>query len=458
MDLIIETIDNNNLNIIKAIHQIKNYEDFYINDILNDVKESLITTSSIYRKETGDLSKFNICEEHVVQLNELKGSNDREKIINLLENIIKRQNTFKEEYKNKILEKYNDYDKLLMETYYDIENILFESYSELLYEESDYISNLIYEICTVTEAGVGKTTVNTAKTAGKVFKGAVKVWQTLLNFINKIKEMFMTKIKKIQERDAAWLKQNKKTLLNVDTTNKEVNIHSDYNIPFSSAKTTMKSFRNMVTSNSKLTDHTVFREKLRAYTTQNGDLKVGLSNKFRTNNPNKEYTIVTISGKPISNTIPLLIKFCEEYISSVNDMNKEFKDSETFIKQLEREMRNREIVMDNYCYVEEMYYSEMDLGLYIDFDSVFEAEGEKVNTGAQDTTGTNNNNTNSQKKEKVGVNDRDRVKEKTDKMTDNQLKVYHKICTDMNLGLSTYLTTMEKKYFESITILRGLIK
>ena len=172
-----------------------------------------------------------------------------------------------------------------------------------------------------------------------------------------------------------------------------------------------------------------------------------------------------MSGSTVSKTVPMLIKFCESFIGSVNDMNKEFKDSEAFIKQLEREMSNRNIIMENYCYVEEMFYNEMDLAMYVDFDSVLEAEG--VNTGAQGTTGntngtntgTNTGNTNTdQKKEKVGLNDRDRVKEKTEKMSDNQLKVYNKICRDMNLGLSTYLTTMEQKYFESITILKGLLK
>ena len=306
MRKIVEKINNYNLETIKCMHRIKNYDDFYINDSLNIVKEGIFDVFNSYIKETGNVSKFDICEERVTQINKLKGSTDKEKIVNLLESIIKKQNQFKEDYIKEVVNKETDYYKLLEELYYDIENILYESYADLLYKENEYIESLINNICAVTEVNVGGAVKTTVKGANKTFKGAVKVWETILNFINKIKELFMSKIKKIQERDAEWLKQNKKTLLKVNTENKEVNIHSDYAVPFSSSKSTMQSFRNMVKSNSKVTDYEVFKSKLTAFTTQDGDLKTGLTNKFRTGSTNKEYGIKTISGKPISNTIDVL--------------------------------------------------------------------------------------------------------------------------------------------------------
>ena len=457
---IYELINDNNINILKSVHKIKNYDYTNYIEVLDDVKENLINLYSVYRSKTGDIQGFSNCMEHVSQINKIKGSNDTEKIINLLENIINRQNNFKKDYisSNKVNDEGKDYLDITMELNYELEDMLYESYVDIMNSESNYISDLIYDLCDVNEA-VGGAVKTTVKAANKTFKGAVKVWETILNFINKIKELFMSKIKKIQERDAEWLKQNKKTLMNINTENKEVNIHSDYAVPFSSSKSTMQNFRNMVKSNSKVTDYEVFKSKLTAFTTQDGDLKTGLTNKFRTGSTNKEYSIKTISGRPISNAIPVLIKFCEEYMNAVNDMNKEFKDSEAFVKQLKREMENRDIVMDSYCYIEDMYYNETDLGLYIDFDTVFEVDtGVNDNNQNNNQQNTNNDNTQQNKKEKVGVNNRDKVKEETSKMSDKQLKVYTKICSDLNLGLSCYLTTMEKKYFESMTILRGLIK
>lgn len=42
-------------------------------------------------------------------------------------------------------------------------------------------------------------------------------------------------------------------------------------------------------------------------------------------------------------------------------------------------------------------------------------------------------------------------------MSDNQLSFYNKVCRDKNTGITTFMSAMEKKYFESIKILRGLL-
>ena len=48
-------------------------------------------------------------------------------------------------------------------------------------------------------------------------------------------------------------------------------------------------------------------------------------------------------------------------------------------------------------------------------------------------------------------------KERQRREKGDNLSLYNKICRDKHLGLTAYMTTSEKKYFESITILRGLI-
>ena len=85
MERILESISDTNIDIIKAIHKIKYHDEYPINEVLKDVKESLINTFNEYRINTGDVSKFYICEEHVSQINKLKGESDKEKIIDLLE-------------------------------------------------------------------------------------------------------------------------------------------------------------------------------------------------------------------------------------------------------------------------------------------------------------------------------------------------------------------------------------
>ena len=458
MERILESISDTNIDIIKAIHKIKYHDEYPINEVLKDVKESLINTFNEYRINTGDVSKFYICEEHVSQINKLKGETDKEKIINLLESIIERQNNFKKEYLSRFDNK-KDYVDLVFETYYDIEEIIYESHVDFLYEESDYIGNLIDDICIVTEAPVTSAVKTGAKAGKAVVKGAMKVWEQLLNLVRKVRELFMSKMKKIQERDAKWIKDNKKTLTEVNTESLEVRIHSDYGRTLNQATSTLNSFKQLVSSNIKTTDYDVFRSKLKGYVDKNGDLKIGLTNKYRTGDCNREYEIKVLRGNDVKNAISPLINFCEGFINSIGDINKKFNEEENFIKGLEREMKNRDITMENYCYIEEMYYNETDLGLYYDFSPIMEAETNQQADVKTEVKGeVKQQQTNDTKKDKVGVDDRNKIKEKTDKMSDKQLTVYNKICRDNHLGISTYLTTMEKKYFESITILRGLIK
>ena len=465
MDKIIESISNTNINILKAIHKIKYHDEYQINEILNDVKESINDTFTEYKKNTGDVVNFIICEESVASINKLKGSNDKEKIINLLENIIERQNNFKKSYIEKCINDKNNYNDLVLETYCEIENIIYEAFVDFMICESNYIADLIDNAYIVNEAAPVNTVVKGAAKAGtSVVKGSMKVWQQMIALVNKIRELFMSKLKKIQERDKEWLKNNKKALMEVNTESLEIRIHSDYNRTLNQSSTTLSSFKQVVNANLKTTDYNVFKSKLRGFVDKNGDLKIGLSNKFRTGDCNKEYEIKVMRGNDIKNVISPLITFCESFINSVGDINKKLNEEENFIKSLEREMKNRDITMENYCYIEEMYYNETDLALYYDFDTILEQETNnnqtEVKTGANDNQQKNDTKPNQENKnnDKVGVQNRNETKEKTDKMSDSQLSVYAKICKDNHMGISTYLTTMEKKYFESITILRGLIK
>ena len=48
MDQIIESISNTNVDILKAIHKIKYHDEYQINEISNDAKESINTYGAIY--------------------------------------------------------------------------------------------------------------------------------------------------------------------------------------------------------------------------------------------------------------------------------------------------------------------------------------------------------------------------------------------------------------------------
>lgn len=358
-----------------------------------------------------------------------------------------------------------DYELYLLDkTYYDIENIIYESYKCLYQDEENYIQSLVDNI--VLEADnenrIKKTGVvkGAAKAGASVVKGATKMWETLLNFLRKIKEMFLSKHKKITERDATWLKDNRDKLLNTDTNGVEINIHSDYARSYEQSKTHFINFKTEINNKyNNFKDYDSFKKSISKFCDQNGDLKQGLMNLYRTGKTNSEYTIQTITGSNVKKVILPLMNFCESFINAYNDINKELKESEDFIKRLKRESDARNVtVKEGYCHIEESYYSDMDLALFYDFDAILEADenntDNKTETSVNQKTDDQKSN---QENKKVEVKQRDDIKDTTDKMSDNQLSVYNKICRDKNTGITTFMSAMEKKYFESIKILRGLL-
>lgn len=473
MDRLIESISDMNLDIKKCIHQYKIY-DVPTEVIITDVKHILTENLKLNNDDIFSNKLFTYYESSIAELNKSYKYDNREEVIQALESVLVKMDNAKQAYTNSL--NLNDDNELeaLFNTYYTIENLIYESYKSIYDSESNYIEELLNEIDVTMEAGaVGASTV--VKKAGQagatVVKTATKVWETLLNFLKNLRQMFMSKHKKINERDAQWLKDNQKTLMNINTNNMEINIHSDYKRGLNQAKTVYNNFKNIVNNNTHNNkNYEEFKKKIYRFADSNGDLKVGLSNLYRTGNVGNQYSIQTMRGTGISSTIGPLIEFCNGFIASFNEINKELNESEKFIKQLEREVKNRGVsVNESYCYIEDCLYDETELGVLFDFSSVMEAEqtgAQTINNSNTTTNTTTNNATTNQNKtnkndlkdDKVGVKSRDHTKETTDSMNDSQLSMYNKICKDKHLGITTYLTTMEKKYFESITILRGLLK
>ena len=267
----------------------------------------------------------------------------------------------------------------------------------------------------------------------------------------------MSKHKKITERDAAWLKENANNILTLKTDGVEINVHSDFKRSLVQSKTHYTNFKNAINTNiDRFKNYDEFKSYMKKFFPAEGKLKDGLLNLYRTGNVNQSYTIVTLTGNAVKTALAPMLDFCNAFIESYDDINKELKESEAFIKNLQRQVKARKITTEGYCYIEESYYNDTDLGLAYDFDIVTEADEAKPD-GGEDNKPKEAPKPESNEKKKVGVKERNEMKETTDKMSDSKLSLYNKICSDRNMGISTYMTAMEKKYFDSIKILRGLM-
>jgi hypothetical protein len=450
--LFMDRILDSNLEIKKAIHQLQNYN-IPKTEIISDIKSIILESSEdrdhIYRS--------------LDYIQNIKDRDDDGVIQGLNELILKNEEYVRENI-NINIEDYND---MVVDTYFTMMNLIYETFNDIYTFESDYIQTLVENLTIVLEDPkpgyeISKNIASGTAKAGKaIVKGASTVWDALMGLILSVQEAFLSKHKKITERDLRWLKENESKLRQLDTNHIEINIHSDFKKRLADARTVYNSYTSIIENNiNTFKDYEAFRAKMKPFTDSNNDLKAGLMNRYRTGSSNSPYTIINMKGKAIQNAIPDLITYCRDFIAEYNNMNKMCKDSEAFIKRLQKESRLKG-VKESYCYIEESLYCETDLGLFYDFDIVTEEEQTGVSQNSSSNNSQNNTNTTNEPKKdekKVGVEQRVDAREQIDGMDKNTISLYNKICRDKHLGMTSFMTASEKKYFESITILRGLLR
>ena len=441
-----DEILNLNLDIKKCIHNLDLY-DIKKSEIVDDIKNMIINSKMDNEYKTETLQYLYNIKTDAVDI-----------IIEKLNGLILANERYVENKNEYIIWDYSD---MVIKNYNTISNIIYETFNDIYIFETDFIRDLIDNVYMIHEAKVGytigKNVASGSIKAGKAITKTTKnILDALLGLIQSVQEAFLSKHKKITERDLKWLKENESKLRQIDTNHIEINIHSDFKKRLADARTVYNSFTSIIENNiNTIKDYEEFKSKIKPFTDSNGDLKNGLINRYRTGSSNSSYTINNMKGKAIQNVIPDLISYCRDFISEYNNMNKMCKDSATFIKRLQKESRIKG-VKESYCYIEESLYSATDLGLFYDFNMVTE-DDQTGTTESNPDNKSNSTQTNNNDDRKIGVEKRNDIKEQIDGMDKNTLSLYNKICRDKHLGMTAFMTATEKKYFESITILRGLI-
>lgn len=462
----VDKLYDSNLNIMKLDYNMK-YHDLSSKEVLSELKNIVTENYS------NDFKTYNTIMQMLNSSIDLEDKIDSVMMIqentcdNILNNIIDDvpENSY-DIYTGQYLYIGSEVDKVF-ETYYAIQNMIYESYKDLYIAEENYIDWLLDDIVLEAEDKVKATGVvkGATKAGASVAKGATKMWEALLGFLRNVRELFMSKHKKITERDANWLKENANNILTLKTDGVEINVHSDFKRSLVQSKTHYTNFKNAINTNiDRFKTYDEFKSYMKKFYTSEGNLKEGLTNLYRTGNVNQAYQIITLTGNAVKTALSPMLDFCNAFVEAYKDIDKELKESESFIKNLQRQVKARNITTEGYCYIEESYYNQTDFGLAYDFDIVVEED----TTTKTDTGGDNKpvadkpkdstpNKPESNEKKKVQVKERDEMKETADKMSDSKLSLYNKMCSDRNLGITTYMSAMEKKYFDSIKILRGLM-
>lgn len=234
------------------------------------------------------------------------------------------------------------------------------------------------------------------------------------NNLEKIKGLFGSKHDKIVARDKKFidsLKDNKKI-----SADMELEVPDDNNVDFEKLVSRYDNFIKNISRNP---------DNVNKFSDKNKDLKNGLDNYFRTGSSRKESGTKKMSGDNAITAVSNMIEYCKAYINNKN----------TIISKID------DITSDN---------SDVKKESFIIFEAnEQENKDESLSNNAKDDTKKEDNKQNNEDQ-----NDNDNKKQNNE--DDNENKNDNN--KNKQIGLNTFLTIIEQRYFDYIGILRSLFK
>lgn len=234
------------------------------------------------------------------------------------------------------------------------------------------------------------------------------------NNLEKIKGLFGSKHDKIVARDKKFidsLKDNKKI-----SADMELEVPDDNNVDFEKLVSRYDNFIKNISRNP---------DNVNKFSDKNKDLKNGLDNYFRTGSSRKESGTKKMSGDNAITAVSNMIEYCKAYINNKN----------TIISKID------DITSDN---------SDVKKESFIIFEANDqENKDESLSDNSKDDTKKEDNKQNNEDQ-----NDNDNKKQNNE--NDNENKNDNN--KNKQIGLNTFLTIIEQRYFDYIGILRSLFK
>ena len=150
----------------------------------------------------------------------------------------------------------------------------------------------------------------------KIYNDEVIITEGLLagisKALSKMKIGFGDKHDKILKRDKKWLSQYKKRLLQIDYSEVELEVLSDYKVTFEQLLNRHNIFDKIFVNSE---NHANLDSLLNRFTDKKDNLKNGLDNYFRTGTSRKEIGLRKVSGDEAKAVVENMIAYCESFLS-----------------------------------------------------------------------------------------------------------------------------------------------
>lgn len=251
----------------------------------------------------------------------------------------------------------------------------------------------------------------------------------ILEFLGKVKNGFGNKHEKILNRDKKWLSSNKKNLLNMDYSNIELEVVSDYGVTFEGLMQRHNIFdKNFINSNNK----DKLPDLLRRFEDKKGNIKNGLDNYFRTGSSKKEIGLRKVSGDDAKTAVENMIEYCENFLAGKKFLDEKIDNITKTLSDLGVKEATDYSMIFGYGYnpysVITLEASEDDFGVEFDEDNDGDIDSEE------------------------------NLDENEEKDNMNEVKENSRGIRDRQVGIAVLLTVTEERYFDYIKILKGLVE
>lgn len=247
------------------------------------------------------------------------------------------------------------------------------------------------------------------------------------NNLEKIKGLFGSKHDKIVARDKKFidsLKDNKKI-----SADMELEVPDDNNVNFEKLVSRYDNFIKNISRNP---------DNVSKFSDKNKNLKNGLDNYFRTGSSRKESGTKKMSGDNAITAVSNMIEYCKAYINNKN----------TIISKIDDITSDNDVKKESFIIFEANEQENKD-----------ENKNESLSDNSKDDTKKEDNKQNNEdqnKNDNKQNNENDNDNKKQNNEDDNENKNDNN--KNKQIGLNTFLTIIEQRYFDYIDILRSLFK
>lgn len=291
------------------------------------------------------------------------------------------------------------------------------------------------------------------------------IFQRIIDFIKRIFETFMNKVKSLFATNKKWLEENASKLEKLDYDGLEVTIVPFWTYNDSKArevdnitKNAIRALVNNPGEADKYENLEDMKQKLfNKYLDEDGDLANGLKNFYRTGN-SKTVKPVTLKNNELKNKIIQdFIPYCNNYQARTKVISDLIREVENEIKLVEN-MINKKSVNEAFCLIEDCYLHETELA-YCPNYIVTEAENQPPKEDKPAQQKSNDNKTSPTKVEVKDFGNKETLarKDEYDKMNSKQLTMVKNLLQIKQTNIAALMTVMEERYSVYIKTMKQIL-